>query len=82
VRDIAIPARYALVSESGDLRGRLDGASCTGPRELVAGHHPFSLSFKGSRAAVVWAKAIQRRFSPFDAWRLPVPADKSIPAEK
>ena len=64
--DIAIPARYALVSESGDLRGLVDGEPYTGPRELDAGHHTFRLSFRGPRAAVVWAKAVQRKFSPFD----------------
>jgi hypothetical protein len=65
--DIAIPARYALVSESGDLQGLVDGQPYTGPRELAAGRHSFSLSFKGPRAAVLWAKAVERRFSPFDA---------------
>lgn len=68
--DIAVPARYALVSESGDLHGLLDGEPYTGPRELAAGRHTFSLSFKGPRVAVVWAKAVQRGFSPFDGERL------------
>jgi len=69
--EIAIPARYALVSESGDLQGLVDGKPYTSPRELDAGRHTFSLPFKGPRAAVVWAKAVQRNFSPFDAGRLP-----------
>jgi len=69
--DIAIPARYALVSESGNLRGLVDGETYTGPQELAAGCHTFSLSFKGSRAAVVWAKAVERKFSPFEAGRSP-----------
>jgi len=67
--DIAVPARYVLVAESGDVQGMLDGEPYTGPRELTAGRHTFSLSFKGPRAAVVWAKAVLRGFSPFDESR-------------
>ena len=75
--EIAIPAHYALVSESGDIQGLVDGEPYTGPRELAAGRHTFSLSFKGPRAAVVWAKAVQRRFSPFDAGPAVLDDDKS-----
>src|SRR3989442_5472998 len=75
--EIAIPAHYALVSESGDLQGLVDGEPYTGPRELAAGRHTFSLSFKGPRAAVVWGKAVQRKFSPFDAGPAVLDDDKS-----
>jgi hypothetical protein len=63
--DIEIPARYALVAPSGGVAGLLDGKPYTGPRDLAAGSHTFNLRFEGPTAAVAWAKAIEKGFSPF-----------------
>jgi 4-amino-4-deoxy-L-arabinose transferase-like glycosyltransferase len=39
--DIAIPEKYAIVSESGLVGGTLDGAKLEGWRDMAAGHHEF-----------------------------------------
>jgi hypothetical protein len=39
--DLAVPSRYAIVSDSGNVAGTLDGEPYTAPRELGAGPHEF-----------------------------------------
>ena len=39
--DLAVPNRYAIVSDSGNVAGTLDGKPYTAPRELDAGPHEF-----------------------------------------
>jgi len=65
---IAIPASYRVVSPDGPVAGRLDGAPCVGPRRLEPGEHvfvPAPGAATGKRLAVVWARALDRGFSPF-----------------
>jgi hypothetical protein len=62
--EIAIPGRYALVSPSGAAQGLLDGSRHLGPVSLDRGAHLFR-SQNGEPAAVVWAQAAERGFSPF-----------------
>ena len=68
--DIAIPATYALVSDGGAVSGWLDDQPYLGPRRLDPGRHTFKVSFRGSRLAVIWAQAVERGFSPFEAGRV------------
>lgn len=63
--DIAIPARYTIVTVSGTPSGTIDGTPFTGPRELTAGHHEFRPTGTPERAMLVWANAIERGYSPF-----------------
>jgi hypothetical protein len=68
--DITIPGRYAIVAESGGVQGLLDDTPYTGPRDLGAGRHTYKLSYEG-KAAVLWAKAADRGFLPFDSGATP-----------
>ncbi len=63
--DIAIPARYAVVSERGQLNAIVDGTPLDKSRFLEAGHHQAIVSSGAGRIAVIWARAIKKRFSPF-----------------
>ena len=63
--DIQIPARYAIVAESGTAKGWLDGTPLDGARFLAPGRHEFHSSSGGGQLAVVWAQAVERGFSPF-----------------
>jgi Dolichyl-phosphate-mannose-protein mannosyltransferase len=63
--EVAIPARYAIVSEEGTASGRLDDVEYAAPRFLAAGRHAFRSSVPGRRLAVIWAQAVEKGFSPF-----------------
>jgi hypothetical protein len=62
---VTIPASYAVMAERGTVSGLLDGTPYTGPRQLSAGRHEFVPGGPTGRLAVVWAKAVERGFSPF-----------------
>jgi hypothetical protein len=68
---IAIPGPYAVVTPAGAAAGSLDGATYSGPRELEAGSHDFIPTAGLQPFAVVWARAIERGYSPFAADRSP-----------
>lgn len=64
--EVQIPARYALVAETGTVAGWLDGTPYTEARFLAPGHHEYRPSSAGTgRLALVWAQAVERGFSPF-----------------
>jgi hypothetical protein len=66
--DVAIPATYAVVSESGDTAGVLDGAPYSGPVRLAAGSHEFVRTTGAGRAAIFLDRALAEGFHPlFDA---------------
>jgi hypothetical protein len=60
---VEVPARYAIVGNSGMARGRLDGSEMTGPRELTAGLHVYETR-SPPPLALIWARAVERGFSP------------------
>jgi len=62
--DVAIPAIYAVVSESTAANGRLDGAPYTGAVFLEAGRHEWENDGPAGRLAVIWAQAAERGFTP------------------
>ncbi len=64
--EIAIPSRYAVTTEWGQAAGLLDGTRYDGPRVLDVGRHSYAAAPSESRAAVVWAQAAERGFSPFE----------------
>jgi hypothetical protein len=63
--DVRISGRYTLVNESGKIAGLLDGVEFDGPREILAGRHTFRQTTGSGRTALIWARAIQRGYSPF-----------------
>lgn len=62
---IAVPGRYAVIKESGEASGTLDGSTYEGGRDLAAGTHRFVAAIPNERLAVLWAPAFERGFSPF-----------------
>jgi hypothetical protein len=60
---IAIPGDYVVVDKNREARGTLDGAPYAGARALAPGVHRFAGD--GEPAAVLWAPAFRRGFSPF-----------------
>ncbi|MGD1147265.1 MAG: glycosyltransferase family 39 protein [Thermoanaerobaculaceae bacterium] len=63
--DIAIPGPYAVVTPGDAAAGTLDGTPYSGSRPLQAGSHEFVPSTRSAPLAVVWARAIERGYSPF-----------------
>jgi len=64
---VTIPAEYAIVAENGTTSGFLDGTSYSAPRFLDAGSHRFSTLSERGRLALIWARALEKGFSPFRA---------------
>lgn len=62
--DVAIPARYAIVSESGGTAGILDGHSYSAPVRLEPGRHWLRRTSGGGRAAIFLAEAFAHGFHP------------------
>jgi hypothetical protein len=62
---VAVPARYVLVTEEGAADGTLDGVALNGPRELDAGQHEFVRgSSTHGKVTLFWATAWERGYSP------------------
>jgi hypothetical protein len=64
--EVVIPEKYTLVGKSGPLSGTLDGANLNGPHDLSAGVHQLILKSPGDVVAVVWSRAIEKAYSPFE----------------
>ena len=62
--DVIIPARYAIVSETGVTDGILDGKPYSTPVELDGGHHWFRRKSGGGWAAIFLADALAHGFHP------------------
>jgi hypothetical protein len=64
--EIVIPASYEIISRDGSVvSGTLDGTPYDGPRFIAAGPHSFE-STSISRLVLLWARAADRDFTPFD----------------
>jgi hypothetical protein len=63
--DVVVPGTYTLVCESGKIAGLLDGTEFDGPRKLAAGGHTFRQAAGTGRTVLIWARAIERGYSPF-----------------
>lgn len=63
--DVPIPAAYSIVSETGGAAGVLDGRPYEGVRFLDRGRHEFRPSSGTGRFALVWARAVEKGYSPF-----------------
>lgn len=62
--DVAIPARYAIVSDHAQVSGMLDTSPYDSPRFLVAGHHTFASASEFQQLTLLWAQAVDRHFTP------------------
>ena len=62
--DVAIPATYSIVSESGNTAGILDGAPYAGPVPLAAGRRLFRRTAGAGRAAIFLERALALGFHP------------------
>jgi len=66
--DVVIPQSYAVVTETGQLAGELDGKPYTEPAWLSPGRHVFRRTAGSGRVAIFLADAHNKGFSPlFDA---------------
>ncbi len=65
--DVAISARYCIVTSTGPVYGELDGLPYRGARYLSPGSHELLLSPGQGQIALVWARAVEKGFSPFTA---------------
>jgi hypothetical protein len=63
--EIQVPGRYLISTKSGIVAGVLDDDATDGPRSLSAGLHTLRLAAPSPEVAVVWARAVERGFSPF-----------------
>ncbi len=63
--EIVIPEKYSVVTSEGEAHGTLDGSPIDGARDLSAGTHDLVLNSLQKGAAVVWARAIEKGYSPF-----------------
>jgi 4-amino-4-deoxy-L-arabinose transferase-like glycosyltransferase len=65
--EVVIPAWYRIVTPLGPAEGELDGLPCRGARYLSPGRHEFRPSPGQGQSALVWARAVEKGFSPFTA---------------
>ncbi len=64
--DLAVPERYTVVNAKGELvPGDLDGTPFNAPRELAPGHHEFRRTSGEKSVAVIWARSVEKGYSPF-----------------
>jgi Dolichyl-phosphate-mannose-protein mannosyltransferase len=63
--EVMVPSRYTLVCEAGKIAGVLDETAFDGPRELTPGPHVFRQTSGTGAVAVIWARAVERGYSPF-----------------
>ena len=63
--EVAVPGRYTLITRSGQPGGILDGTPFSGPRELAIGPHTFRKTDGAEPVALLWARAIEKGYSPF-----------------
>jgi hypothetical protein len=63
--DVVIPASYKLISREGNVSASLDGAPYEGARFLTPGRHVFQSRAPLENVVLLWAQAVDRRFTPF-----------------
>ena len=63
---IVIPGEYVLVGRDGMLKGTLDGTPIETSRVLAPGRHVFVPEKDDGRIAVLWTRAYERGFTPFE----------------
>lgn len=64
--DLVVPERYLIVAKDGEVAGTLDGQPLDGARALEPGPHQLKLTTPAKDVALLWARAHEKGFSPFD----------------
>ena len=64
--DLPLAGQYAVTAEHSNATGTLDGTEYNGPRALSAGRHTFQLAGNLQPLAIIWSRAIEKGFSPFN----------------
>ncbi len=63
--EVTIPERYSILTKQGSAAGTLDGQPLDGVRWLTAGTHTLSLTTPATGVTLIWARAVEKGFSPF-----------------
>jgi len=66
VFDIRIPAEYTVVTPGGPGKGLLDEKPCGAGLFLEAGRHAYRPAPGETKPALLWARAAQKGYSPFN----------------
>jgi len=61
---VVIPASYKIVARDGPVTGMLDGTPYQGARFLAPGVHTFVQTSSRTQLAALWARAVDRNFTP------------------
>ena len=64
--EVVISAPYEIISADGAVSGTLDGTPYNGARFLTTGPHTFKQTSIAHNLIVLWAKAVDRHFTPFE----------------
>ena len=64
--EIVIPEKYTIISKDGPISGTLDNIKLSGPRDLSAGVHELTVDVPVNSIAVIWSRAIEKGYSPFE----------------
>jgi hypothetical protein len=64
--EITIPERYSIITPSGPVEGTIDGQPIDGPVWLEAGRHKIVSRDAAGQVVVIWARALERGFSPYN----------------
>jgi hypothetical protein len=71
--EIAVGERYSLIAAGGPITGTLDGTPIDGPRQLEPGHHQLLVEHASGEPVLVWARALERGYSPYLKMDAPTP---------
>jgi hypothetical protein len=64
--EIVIPEKYTIIGKDGPISGTLDNIELSGPRDLSAGEHDLAVDAPVNSIAVIWSRAIQKGYTPFE----------------
>jgi hypothetical protein len=64
--EVVISAPYEIISPDGTVSGTLDGTPYEGARFLAAGPHTFKPGSISHNLTLLWARAADRHFTPFE----------------
>jgi len=63
--EVTVPGKYVMVDDDGDASGKLNGVDWREPRELAPGTYTLILDEVPKSLAIVWARAVEKGYSPF-----------------
>jgi hypothetical protein len=63
--EVTVPGKYVMIDDDGDASGKLNGVDWREPRELAPGTYTLILDEVPKALAIVWARAVEKGYSPF-----------------